>query len=241
MLIKKLPGVDNQGRRLDPQGGAPVDHAGSQILASPNPAEQAAPTDRLDALRQALGGTGLPRGTILQDRYEIEHVLGVGGMSTVYRARDLRFSNVIRYCAVKEMPDTAPDARTGALRFANFEREASMLATLNHAAIPKIFDYFTHVGRIYLVIEYVAGQDLETRLEQAGRALPEDQVLNWAVQLCDVLSYLHGNRPEPIVFRDLKPSNIMVDSAGERVTLVDFGIAKTLQIKERGTMIGTEG
>ncbi|HMA37951.1 MAG TPA: serine/threonine-protein kinase [Chloroflexia bacterium] len=242
MLIKKLPGADGQSRPLDPNGSRPLDPGGSRALPSQDVGEAPSGTAKLDALRQALGSAAiLARNTVLEDRYEIEQVLGIGGMSTVYRARDLRFTNVLRYCAVKEMPDTAPDPKTGALRLANFEREASLLATLSHTGIPKIYDFFSHDGRVYLILEYVDGKDLEVILEEAGKPLLETQVLAWAVQICDVLSYLHRHRPQPIVFRDLKPSNIMANQGAEKVTLVDFGIAKTFHTDKKGTMIGTEG
>ena len=250
MLIKKLPGADGQNRPLDPNGSRPLDPNGSRPLdpggsrTLPAPDQQGVPsaTTKLDALRQALGSAAvLPRNHVLEGRYEVEQVLGVGGMSTVYRARDLRFTNVLRYCAVKEMPDTAPDPKTGALRFANFEREASLLATLSHPGIPKIYDFFSEERRVYLILEYVEGKDLEILLDEVNGPLGEDTVLGWALQICDVLSYLHRHRPQAIVFRDLKPSNIMVDPAGQKVTLVDFGIAKTLQSDKKGTMIGTEG
>ncbi len=242
MLIKKLPGSDGQGRPYDPNGSRPLDPGGSRALSNPDVITPASGTAKLDALRNALGSAAiLTRNTVLQERYEIEQVLGIGGMSTVYRARDLRFNNVLRYCAVKEMPDTAPDPKTGALRFSTFEREASLLATLSHPGIPKIFDFFSQEGRVYLVLEYVEGKDLEVILEEAGKPLIEDQVLGWALQICDVLSYLHRHRPQAIVFRDLKPSNIMANLGADKITLVDFGIAKTLQTDKKGTMIGTEG
>lgn len=186
------------------------------------------------------GTSPLPRNTVLQGRYDIEQVLGIGGMSTVYRARDLRFSAVARYCAIKEMPDTSPDPRTGQIRLANFEREASLLATLSHPGIPKIYDFFSSNGRVYLVLEYIDGKDLETQLELRGAPMLEEEVVDWTIQICEVLEYLHGHQPQPIIFRDMKPSNIIV-SGGSKVTLIDFGIAKVFQSDKRGTMIGTEG
>ena len=188
-----------------------------------------------------LNGTApLPRNTVLQGRYDIEQVIGIGGMSTVYKARDLRFSAVARYCAIKEMPDTAPDPRTGQIRLANFEREASLLATLSHPGIPKIYDFFSMNGRVYLVLEFIDGKDLETQLEMRGSPMPEDEVANYGIQICEVLEYLHGHQPQAVIFRDLKPSNTIVDGVG-KVTLIDFGIAKIFQSDKRGTMIGTEG
>lgn len=181
----------------------------------------------------------LKPGEILQGRYRIERVLGTGGMSTVYLALDLRFAQVRRLCAVKEMISHIADPRMRALAQQSFEREAALLATLSHPAIPKIFDYFIEGERSYLIMEYIPGQDLESLLQQTGGMLPVEEVVGWALQICDVLHYLHSHNP-PIIFRDLKPSNIMVDAQG-RVFLVDFGIAKLLQGGQRGTMVGTEG
>ncbi|MBO9325048.1 MAG: serine/threonine-protein kinase [Roseiflexus sp.] len=178
-------------------------------------------------------------GVILQGRYVIEGTLGIGGMSVVYRGRDLRFKDVVRPCAIKEMYQSAPDSNTRLLNLKNFEREAGLLATLQHPAIPKVFDFFEENGRVYLILELIHGKDLETVLSEAGGPLPEDRVARWAVQLCEVLAYLHRQKPEPIVFRDMKPSNVMVTS-DDRIVLIDFGIARSL-VRTRGTVIGTEG
>jgi outer membrane protein assembly factor BamB/tRNA A-37 threonylcarbamoyl transferase component Bud32 len=182
----------------------------------------------------------LPAGTILEGRYEILRVCGQGGMSTVYVARDLRFSQVERLCAVKEMFTREPDERTRMLQLANFEREAALLATLSHPAIPKIYDYFTVGGLVYLVLEFIEGTDLERMIANKKEPVPEDTLVDWTLQILDVLAYLHEQQPEPIVFRDLKPSNIMLRNDGA-ITLIDFGIARTFQPLQRGTMIGTEG
>ncbi|MCC6629409.1 MAG: PQQ-binding-like beta-propeller repeat protein [Chloroflexi bacterium] len=182
----------------------------------------------------------LPPGLTLQDRYEILGVLGHGGMSTVYRARDRRFASVDRLVAVKEMFSATQDAAALRLRLATFEREANLLATLQHAAIPKIYDYFTHEGRIYLVLELIIGQNLETVLD-LRRTISEKEVADWGIQVCDLLRYLHDHKPDPIIFRDIKPSNIMLRDDGRNLALVDFGIARTFQTNQRGTMIGTEG
>lgn len=182
----------------------------------------------------------LAPGTTLEDRYEIQRVAGRGGMSTVYVARDLRFSQVERLCAVKEMFDIDPDARVRALRLVNFERESALLATLSHPAIPRIYDYFSRDGLVYLVLEYIDGEDLERILANQKMAFQEDQILRWAIEICDVLAMLHDQKPDPIIFRDLKPSNIMLRVSGQ-IVLIDFGIARTIQGRQRGTMIGTEG
>jgi outer membrane protein assembly factor BamB/predicted Ser/Thr protein kinase len=181
----------------------------------------------------------LPKGAILQDRYEILKVLGLGGMGAVYQARDLRFTGVARLCALKEMTCTTPDPQVRRLAIQNFEREANILASLNHPAIPKIYDYFTEGTRSYLVLEYIEGEDLEALMGDTERMLPQERVVDWAVQICDVLSYLHSQEP-PIVFRDMKPSNIMLRPPNH-VVLIDFGIARVFEVGQKGTMIGTEG
>jgi eukaryotic-like serine/threonine-protein kinase len=185
-------------------------------------------------------GEQLQAGLTLANRYLIQGVIGVGGMGAVYRARDLHFPNVDKRVAVKEMVNQArePSMRETIVR--NFEREANILATLSHPSIPRIYDYFTQDERSYLILEFVAGKDLETILADMQGFIPVQQVVAWAIELCEVLDYLHNHKPEPIIFRDMKPSNIMVNHSGH-IVLVDFGIAKPFQTGLRGTMIGTEG
>lgn len=178
--------------------------------------------------------------TVLMDRYLIQDVIGVGGMGSVYSARDLHFPKVVKLVAVKEMINTAPDPLVRATIVQNFEREANILVTLNHPSIPKIYDFFTHRDRSYLVLEFVSGRDLEAILKSRTDFISEDQVIAWGIEICDVLDYLHHHKPEPIIFRDIKPSNIMIN-AQNRVVLVDFGIAKVFTANQKGTMIGTEG
>jgi eukaryotic-like serine/threonine-protein kinase len=193
----------------------------------------------------AEGGVGgsrpvLTRGKVLIERYEITKVLGLGGMSTVYAARDLRFATTFKPCAVKEMVDTTATVSERQQLLATFEREANLLASLSHPSIPKVYDYFVVGKQVYLVLEFVRGHDLETVLNQSPRLLAEATVVEWALQILDVLHYLHSHKPTPIVFRDLKPSNVMLTDA-DRVILIDFGIAKAFQVGRKGTMIGTEG
>jgi serine/threonine protein kinase len=181
----------------------------------------------------------LPQGTILQDRYKVIKVVGLGGMGAVYQAQDLRFTGTKRLCALKEMISTVRDRHTRRIAVQNFEREANLLAALNHPAIPKIYDYFTEDVRNYLVLEFVEGMDLEAVLSSVGAPLPVDRVADWAIQICVVLSYLHHQTPA-IMFRDLKPSNIMIRSPNQ-IVLIDFGIARVFRTEQKGTMIGTEG
>lgn len=174
------------------------------------------------------------------NRYLIQDVIGVGGMGSVYRARDLHFPNVVKLVAVKEMINQAPDPLVRQTIVQNFEREANILATLSHPAIPRIYDYFTLDNRSYLVLEFINGRDLEVLLSQTEGMIPEEQVLGWGIELCDVLAFLHAHKPDPIVFRDMKPSNVMINQHNH-IILVDFGIAKPFQTGQKGTMIGTEG
>ncbi len=132
----------------------------------------------------------LPPGVTLVNRYLIQDVVGIGGMGSVYRARDLHFPNVVKLVAVKEMINQARDPQTRESIIQNFEREADILVTLNHPAIPRIYDYFTQDERSYLVLEYIPGKDLEAILNETGGFLRTDQVIAWAIQLCDVLEFL---------------------------------------------------
>ncbi|MGD2207389.1 MAG: serine/threonine-protein kinase, partial [Anaerolineae bacterium] len=181
----------------------------------------------------------LPPQTVLQERYKVLAVQGVGGMGAVYRARDLRFSAVTKIVAVKEMSNIAPDPRLREIGIQNFEREANILASLSHPAIPKIFDYFTEGSRSYLILEFIEGQSLEKLLEERQQLLSQERIVDWALQVCDVLMYLHSHQP-PVIFRDMKPGNLMLRSEG-RIMVIDFGIAKVFEHGQRGTMIGTEG
>ncbi len=178
--------------------------------------------------------------SVLYSRYEIQDVIGVGGMGSVYRARDNHFPNVVKLVAVKEMINQAPDPSIRQAIIQNFDREANILVTLNHPSIPKIFDYFSIDEKSYLVLEYIQGKDLEAIITEHQDLFREDQVIGWAIELCDVLDYLHNHRPEPIIFRDMKPSNVMVNQQNH-VMLVDYGIAKIFKFGQKGTMIGTEG
>jgi serine/threonine protein kinase len=187
----------------------------------------------------------LRAGAVLQDRYRILGVLGLGTkgniyQANVYRARDMRFHEAVKLCAVKEKVnvEAGADLREEAAR--HFEREANILAMLYHPAIPDIYDYFSLGDRTYQVIEFMPGDDLEIMLNNTDGPLPVEQVRQWAVEICDVLDYLHNLKPEPIIFRDMKPANVMIDMHGH-VRLIDFGIAAILRGGQKGEPLGTEG
>jgi ABC-type branched-subunit amino acid transport system substrate-binding protein/serine/threonine protein kinase len=179
----------------------------------------------------------LPANTILQDRYRITQLLGQGGMGAVYLAQDTRFSS--KTCVIKEMLDHFNDPEQRAQATESFHREADMLAQMKHVGIPEVFDRFTESNRHYLVMEYINGTDLEQRLIDNGGPFTEKEVIAWCIQCCDVLSYLHHQKP-PIIYRDMKPANVITTNWG-KVYLVDFGIARFFNPVSRGTMIGTQG
>jgi serine/threonine protein kinase, bacterial len=166
----------------------------------------------------------LPASSLLGNGcYLVLKLLGQGGMGAVYLAEHTRLKGAL--LAVKEMSNAqlSPAERPQAL--AAFQQEAQLLATLHHPNIPRVSDTFSENGKEYLVMEYVNGETLGQKLEQnGGQPLPEKEVIPWALQLCDVLHYLHGRQP-PIIFRDLKPANIMIDKQGQ-VKLIDFGIVR---------------
>lgn len=152
--------------------------------------------------------------TVLQNRYRILRPLGRGGMGAVYEATDLRLS---RNVALKETL-----VETGELRRA-FEREARLLANLRHPALPKVLDHFSEGAGLFLVMEFIPGDDLGVMLER-GHPFSAVDVLKWADQLLDALRYLHGLQP-PVLHRDIKPSNLKLISQSH-IVLLDFGLAK---------------
>ncbi len=161
--------------------------------------------------------------SMLHQRYLIVGQAGRGGMSAVYQAVDTLSRN--RHVAIKEMSQGHLNPAELAEATARFQQEAALLGSLQHPNLPHIYDGFSEYGRSYLVMEYVDGKTLLQMLKDSGgHPLPTSQVLDYAIQLCDVLSYLHSQIP-PIIFRDLKPTNVMVKDNGH-VVLIDFGIAR---------------
>jgi serine/threonine-protein kinase len=181
----------------------------------------------------------LEPGTLLLDRYSIIKRVGGGGMGSVYQARDKRLAD--RLCAVKEMIELFADQNQRAKAVEDFKREAEVLAQLEHPSIPTVFDYFIEGGRYYLVMRWIGGGDLAEQMRLRGGTVDELTVVKWSVQISDVLYYIHSQTP-PIIYRDLKPANLMLDDRSGRVMLVDFGIARIVRPTEKGvTAIGTMG
>ncbi len=180
--------------------------------------------------------------TILNHRYEIVRRIGGGGMGAVYLAKDRNLGDAPR--AVKEMVESHLDPSQHEKAIGDFKRESLLLTSLEHPSIPTIYDYFYDeaLGRFYLVMKYISGGDLASRMRAAvGGKIDEKTVTDWGMQVADVLDYLHS-RPKPIIYRDLKPANLMIDGNTGRVMLIDFGIARWVSQQEKGvTAVGTMG
>jgi eukaryotic-like serine/threonine-protein kinase len=185
--------------------------------------------------------THLKSGDVLRERYQISETIGQGGMGCIYKAADVRLEG--RFTAIKEIrpdPDASPDDR--AQDRAQFQREASTLARLDHPNLPKVSDFFSEGERDYLVMDFVPGHDLHQAVDQAlrrGEFIPEEQVLDWAEQLIDAVRYLHNQQPS-VLHRDIKPANIKLTPDG-LIKLVDFGLVKLLQSDENRTITVVQG
>ncbi|MEI2691323.1 MAG: bifunctional serine/threonine-protein kinase/formylglycine-generating enzyme family protein [Anaerolineae bacterium] len=182
-------------------------------------------------------------GQTLQNRYRILSLLGQGGMGAVYLAEDLRLPG--RRCAIKEnVPDPQASPQVLAQLRQQFLAEASILAQLDHPSLPKVSDYFTVGGNEYLVMDFVAGENLQSVLDrwlqQHRQPLPERAVLPWFDQVLDALTYLHSQQPYAIIHRDIKPGNIILTPQG-KVKLVDFGLVKLLDPLRPGTATVVKG
>ena len=170
----------------------------------------------------------LKAGDVLRNRYRILERIGQGGMGNIYLADDIRLQG--RRCALKEVEHdrTLPEKILSEARD-QFLREATVLARLDHPNLPKVSDFFTISNRDYLVMDFVPGKDLRTLMleyRQKSNFIPEEEILNWASQLADALTYMHRQDP-PVVHRDIKPSNLKLTPDG-LIKLVDFGLVKVL-------------
>lgn len=174
----------------------------------------------------------LETGGVLRDRYRIKQFISRGGMGSIYLAEDLRLEG--RLCAVKEIRlDLSLSDETLDQTRAQFQREATVLARLDHPNLPKVSDFFSEEHSDFLVMDYVPGEDLRSLMleaRQQGDFLPEQEVLAWAGQIAGALGYLHSQDP-PILHRDIKPSNLKLTPNGV-VKLVDFGLVKILAAQE---------
>lgn len=170
--------------------------------------------------------SALKIGKKIKNRYEIIKLIKIGGMGAVYKVKDLHTNKIY---ALKELLYLAQEEGAHEEAISRFEREARILSELDHPTLPAVTDYFTVSNRYYLIMDFIEGKDLLDILSQKGSSgLPEDQVIDWAIQICDVLHYLHSRNP-PVIYRDIKPSNIMIRDGDEKIYLVDFGIARAVE------------
>jgi hypothetical protein len=169
-------------------------------------------------------------GTVLKNRYRIVRLVGGGGMAWVYQVEEQPPGSG-KLWALKELRPQTQNKNERAIARGLFEQESRLLRELDQANIPTIVDFFEENGRACLVMEFIWGESLEKRLTATNAPLLETDVLKWAIQLCDALDYLHSRKP-PIIFRDMKPSNVMVTNTG-LVKLIDFGIARTFKVGQK--------
>ena len=175
-------------------------------------------------------------------QYQVLRVLGRGGMGTTY---------LVWHPSPAVLPSGRPQEALRVLKEMNadmaripkarelFEREASTLQTLDHPGIPKFYDFFVEAGKKYLVMALLHGQDLEHRIRKQG-AVSAQQAIDWMMQTCDVLDYLHNHRT-PIIHRDIKPGNLLVQTTSNRIAVLDFGAVKAVGMPSSTTRIGAEG
>lgn len=177
----------------------------------------------------------LPRGTIIGGKYEVLRVVGTGGMSVVYQVNDTHLN---KNWALKEVrKDGIKDYE---IVHQGLVVETNMLKKLSHPYLPRIVDIIDDEGVFYVVMDFLEGQTLKSILDKYG-AQPQEDVVNWGIQLCEVLTYLHTRTP-PIIYRDTKPGNIMLKPEGN-IALFDFGIAREFKEKNVAdtTCLGTIG
>lgn len=182
-----------------------------------------------------MAGTDI--GTLIDGRFRVIDKLGEGGMSIVWLARDERLEKL---WAIKEVKLNSNDGLYRA-NIAATRQEANIMKRLDHPALPRIVDVVDDGESLLVVMDYVQGKDLLKRLKERGTGFAEGDVIEWGIQLCDALGYLHAQNP-PIIYRDMKPGNVVLQEDGT-VKIIDFGIAR--EYKEGQTLdttpLGTRG
>lgn len=253
--VRIMEGKDSFGKNsnFEPENLTPIEDSAEQTGDKNEIPQNSQPENNFSNTTPNIGGSDtdgkkaaklkpLDEGTVLNNRYEIIRKIGGGGMGAVYLASDNNLGGVLR--AVKEMVQSYIEEEQQEKSINDFKRESMILSTLDHTGIPTIYDYFfdEKESRFYLVMKYINGGDLSGRLRAAPEGkIDEKTVTEWAIQIADVLDYLH-NRPSTIVYRDLKPANVMIDGNSGRIMLIDFGIARSINKEEKGvTAVGTMG
>ncbi|GER84981.1 MAG: ABC transporter substrate-binding protein [Thermogemmatispora sp.] len=216
------------GRRLNAETG---DLSGAQQTQAQGPGQG-----------QKVSTSLRPGDRLQNDRYVIKQILGEGGMGAVLLAEDTRLNN--KLVVIKELISDSSDPAQLQEDVRNFKREVATLASVDHFLVPAVTDHFQEGSHYFMVQEYVAGENLEERLNRLGRPLSEDEVLVYASDILLVLEYLASRKP-PIVHRDVKPANIIIGSNDGRAHLVDFGIARpdlaADAARKQTTALGTPG
>lgn len=193
----------------------------AQAYAAPVAMQAAPPTAQI--LPGDVSGN-IPSGVTLKRRYRILRKIAQGGMGAVYESVDLNDASGRRW-AVKEMSPAALPANERTQAITDFRREAAILHGLKHDSLPEVVETFEEMNRHFLVMEFIAGRTLLNLVDNTPGFLPEERVKVWARQLFEVLHYLHG-QSTPIIYRDVKPANVMLMEGIERIKLIDFGIAR---------------
>jgi eukaryotic-like serine/threonine-protein kinase len=186
--------------------------------------------------------TLVPNTQLQAGRYVVTRILGQGGMGAAVLARDTRVSN--KLVVIKELISDETDLVQRQEDVRNFKREVETLAKLDHPLIPAVTDSFQEGSHYFMVQEYVAGENLEGHMEHLKKPMPEQEALTCTSQVLDILQYLALQQP-PIVHRDIKPANIIISSRDKLAHLVDFGIARTDEMKQsqrkQTSALGTPG
>ena len=174
-------------------------------------------------------------GDIIDDRYEILKEIGRGGMSVIYLAMDNRLNKSLAVKDIRKRQESHSEILINSLVV-----EANMLKRLDHGSLPRIYDIIEDEGDIYVVMDYIEGESLQEKL-QRDRIAPAESVIDWAIQLCNVLDYLHTRKPNPIIYRDMKPDNVML-TPDNKIKLIDFGIAREYKVENATdtTNLGTK-
>jgi serine/threonine-protein kinase len=244
-LSSSLPGesveLDNEASESEQGDFAAQESLGGSVTGGlPAPAKHTIKKGNTGGHQPAV--KQLDPGNVLNSRYEIVRRIGGGGMGAVYLAKDRNLGDAPR--AVKEMVEAHLDPALHEKAIGDFKRESLLLTSLEHPSIPTIYDYFYDdaLSRFYLVMKFISGGDLASRLRNApGGRIDEKTVADWGMQAADVLEYLHS-RPKPIIYRDLKPANLMIYGNTGRIMVIDFGIARWVKQEEKGvTAVGTMG
>ena len=170
-------------------------------------------------------------GQIFDGKYKIIRILGEGGMGKAYLARNSKLGTLWAIKMVRKDPASPVD----------FLAEPNIMKKLNHPSLPRIFDIIEDADNIYIVLDFIDGVSLDKELEEHTK-FSEEMVVEWAKTLCDVYIYLHEHKPNPIIYRDMKPSNLMKTPEGT-VKLIDFGIAREYKVdaKSDTLLLGTKG